>query len=370
MQYDETRQFFTTKPLCGIITAAILLGIPAGCKGADAQENQTGKSESKTKAETVKVEKITFCGWTNAWKVSNGACELVVIPAINRVMSFSPAGGSNILWVSPDARGQVIKKDDRQWHNLGGDKVWPTAQGLWQKYTGRNGWPPPYAFDCGIATAEAIPGGLRMTSPEDPDFGAVCVREFVMDPVEATVHIRQYYDKSKGNPVEMTFWTITQVRHPTYAMLPLGREQDGKRYRKLGGLLDSQFAVNSTVLTLKNDEKDAQKVGVAPDENFNTGWIAAYMKNDGVLFVESHKLDREPAYPDGGCHGEIFAGNKGSGMYTEIELLSPLKTLKAGDKLQHDMVWQLVRVKPGEADDAEKAGALAAGAHSAALKRL
>lgn len=315
----------------------------------------------------VKVEQVAFHGWQDAWRISNDACEFVVVPAVNRVMGFALRGGANLLWVSPDADGQTVPDDDRQWHNLGGDKVWPTAQNLWKTYTGRDGWPPPHAFDCGRARVERISGGLRLISPPDPDFGAICVREFRLDSTAAVVRIRQHYEKHGGGDAAMTFWTITQVRQPDFALLPLGLAQEGFRYRDLGTTRADGLTVGASVLALRNSRTSGQKAGVPPDQDAANGWVAAVYRAAGVALVESHRLERGAVYPDGGCQAELYADDGHNGPYTELELLSPLRTLHAGERLQHDVIWQLVRLSPEEAADPERAGAALAQAHARAI---
>ena len=310
----------------------------------------------------VTVETTDFMGWTDSWKISNSSCELIVVPAINHVMSFSLKGGSNLLWVAPEVNGTVVQEPGVKWHNFGGDKVWPTVMAQWKPIMGRR-WPPSYAFDGGRAAAEPIPNGVRMTSPEDQDFGAVCVREFVMDPVLPLVRIRQYFEKKRGARVDMSFWTVTQVRRPTYCLLPLGKEDHGLRYRKLGELLPGSFSVHESVLSLKNDETTCQKVGVIPDPAFKEGWVAALFKEEGVMFLQSHELQDGVTYADHGCAAEIFSSNKEFGLYSEIELLGPVTLLSEGTRYEHDGVWQILRVTPTEMEDPEKAGNKALWAH-------
>src|SRR5690348_2549005 len=171
----------------------------------------------------VSVTQIRYTNWDGAWKIDNGTCAMVVVPQIGRVMSFSLADGRNVLWNNPELAGQTVPRDDNTWHNFGGDKVWPTQQDWWIKYTSRNGWPPPYSFDGAPQTAEQIDGGVRMTSPKSPEFGTQTVREFVMDPTGPVVRVRQWFTKSEGKPVTMSLWTVTQVRTPDDALLPIER---------------------------------------------------------------------------------------------------------------------------------------------------
>ena len=334
----------------------------------------------------VTVATTDFMGWKGVWRVSNKVCEMVLVPQISRVMSFRLKDGQNVLWLNAGMVGKTVPADDKQWHNFGGDKVWPTEQGLWKKYTGRNGWPPPYWFDCAAGSAEAISGGVRLRSQKDPQFGAVCVREFVMDAQKPLVLIRQYYEKTEGPPVEMTLWTIAQTRKPGFALLPQGKESAGQRYKKLSDQIEALLTSHKTVLSFRNGDAGGQKAGVFPDAEYRDGWVAgAYVGQAvslpdpkqagqpaplGTLFVISRRLERDAAYPDGGCHAELFLADKENGHYVELELLSPLRELKAGEKLVSNQVWQLVPSTEAQVADPEKAAALARAAHQTALEAL
>ncbi|MCY3022787.1 MAG: hypothetical protein NTW87_27730, partial [Planctomycetota bacterium] len=98
------------------------------------------------------------------------------------------------------------------------------------------------------------------------------------------------------------------------------------------------------------------------------GWVAAVFPN--VMLVQSRRLEQAGAYPDGGCHGELFAADRSLGHYMEIELLSPLRELKPGEKLVSNQVWQLVPCTGAQAADPEQAAAAAREAHKAALEIL
>lgn len=344
------------KRAAGVALAPVAFASLAGCVGLRGDGPGGG----------VRVERVDFRGWTNAWQLSNAACELVVVPQVSRVMSFALRGGANLLWVAPEANGQVYETDDRQWHNLGGDKVWPAPQDLWLKYTGRNRWPPPHAFDSGRGDAEPIPNGLRLRTPRDPDFGAVCIREFTLDARRPLVRVRQRYEKDAGGPVEMSVWGIMQVRGPTLALLPPGAGGRAARYETFEGPGAGRLRLRDSVLSLESDSAVSQKVGVPPDARRSQGWVAGVMPRDGAMLVLSHRLE-EDAYPDRGCHAEVFTSGAGSSPYTELELLSPLRTLRAGDRLDHDVVWQIVSLGTDDAADPVRAAVRAREAHRHAV---
>ena len=104
------------------------------------------------KSTSVDIEPVAYNGWPEAWRVRNGKCELVVVPAVSRAMRFALIGGKNLLWEDATLAGKTFPADDGTWHNIGGEKLWPTQQkDLFKKYTGHDGWPPPWPWDAGAS---------------------------------------------------------------------------------------------------------------------------------------------------------------------------------------------------------------------------
>lgn len=312
----------------------------------------------------VKVTQVSYTKWEGAWKLDNGRCEMVIVPQVGRVMSFALSGGRNVLWNNPALAGQTVPKDDNTWHNFGGDKVWPTQQDWWIKYTSRNGWPPPYSFDGVAQTAERIEGGVRMTSPQSPEFGTKTVREFVMDPTRPLVHVRQWFTKSEGKPVTMTLWTVTQVRTPDYALLPVEVAGGPKM---LGPVVPERLKRGEGAASLQNDPTASQKIGAPPATRTNGDWVAGVFGHE--MLVESRQR-HEGIYPDGNCQAEVYTAPAKDGSYVELEMLSPMTDLHAGQTLRDDAVWQIVASADGQPLTREKAITAARSAHEEALREL
>jgi hypothetical protein len=321
-----------------------------------------------TTATAVRVEQIDFHGWTNAWKISHAACELIVVPQVSRVMSFRLSGHDNVFWINDRLAGQSVPADDGQWHNFGGEKLWPTQQSLWPQYTA-NAWPPPYPYDSGPASAEALPDGLRLSTAFDPHFGAHAVREFHLDPIRPLVRIHQYHQKTAGDPLPMTLWSITQVRTPRFAMLPPGVEVEGKSYLNLLPKPPLNVTVHKDVISLHNNDQVDQKIGVVPQAGRQEGWVAAVFADQQML-VLSHRIRPDGVYPDGGCDAEVYTAPASTVSYVEMELLSPLRTIKKGQMLADDAVWTLVPIDATAAIDPEHAAKTARTAHREALQML
>ncbi len=278
-------------------------------------------------------------------------------------MHFSEAGGRNLLWEDPALAGKTFPADDGIWHNIGGEKMWPTQQkDLFKKYTGHDGWPPPWPWDAGASIAEPIAGGVRLTLPHDKRFGAHAVREFTLDPEKPIVHVRQWIEKTEGDPVDMTLWTVCQANDPIQSFLP---SVDGK-YSDFGTRSDL-MKTGAGFATLGRDPKQGLKIGVAALEQ--NGWVASLFggrhPESLVLFVQSHKLQTKAKYPDDGLQAELYTSPINFAKYTEMELLSPLVTLKTGERLQDDAVWQLQG-----AEEQSDYAAIAKKAHTEALRIL
>jgi hypothetical protein len=338
----------------------VLWIITAGCRSAGNRAGPAGKAEAPKK---VEVEQISYQGWEKAWAVRNRACELIVVPSVSRVMSFRLTGGANLLWQDPALAGKTFPQDPKDWKNIGGEKLWPTQQDLFGKFTGLGrDWPPPWPWDAGASKAQAIENGVRLTLPHDDRFGAHAVREFVLDPVKPLVHVRQWIEKTDGEPAPMTLWTVMQVNNPQLAFLP---SADGNY--SLMGPASQQIVAKPGSVALGREQDKGLKIGVSAQGQ--NGYVAALFAQaedrPHLLLVQSHKLVAAGAYPDKGLQAQLYTSPINFARYTELELLGPLVTLKAGERLRDDRVWQIVDVT-----DEKDAPELAANAHAKAQEVL
>lgn len=309
----------------------------------------------------VAVERIHYNGWPPAWRVRNDRCELVIVPAVTRVMRFALVGGPNLLWEDAALASKTFATDDGTWHNIGGEKLWPTQQkDLFKKYTGHDGWPPPWPWDAGASQAEPIANGVRLVLPHDKNFGAHAVREFTLDASRAMLHVRQWIEKTEGPPAQMTLWTVCQANNPSVALLPCehGRFHNFEMPSPL-------IEVAQASVTLGRDAEKGLKIGVPAAGQ--KGWVAAVFNRSGagqIMLVQSHRLVGKAQYPDDGLQAELYTSPKNFAFYTEMELLGPLVNLRPGEKLRDDRIWQLVPV------EGDAYAEIAARAHARALEEL
>jgi hypothetical protein len=339
----------------------LLLLIPwvafCGCTHPEGEPRQAVNPQ----VPSVSVEQLPYKGWPSAWRLRSATCEMIIVPAVSRVMHLSLIGQPNLLWEDPALSGKTFATDDATWHNIGGEKLWPTQQkDLFKKYTGHDGWPPPWPWDSGPSRAEPIPHGLRLTLPYDSRFGARAIREFTLDANEPRVHVRQWIEKIDGPPAQMTVWTVCQVRDPELSLLPSadGHYVDFDTHSEL-------MQSHPGYVTLGRDPGKGLKIGVPA--TVQNGWVASVFAtgpSGHTLLLQSHKLSKNLKYPDEGLQAELYTAPHSFALYTEMELLSPLVLLKAGERLEDDAIWQLLPVSNGHV------AATAESAHQHALDLL
>src|SRR5579862_9449152 len=100
----------------------------------------------------VTVTQTDYNGWSGAYRLTNGAAELIFVPQIGRIMRYGYVDGPNILWNNPAMAGKAADADDaaKNWPNFGGDKLWPAPQERWP-------WPPDPILDHAPQTVKVLP---------------------------------------------------------------------------------------------------------------------------------------------------------------------------------------------------------------------
>ena len=74
----------------------------------------------------VKVEKVSYKGWPNSYRVSNGEVELIVTGDVGpRIMRFGFVGGQNVL---KEFEEQLGKSGEEKFQLRGGHRVWKAPE--------------------------------------------------------------------------------------------------------------------------------------------------------------------------------------------------------------------------------------------------
>ena len=316
-----------------------------GCVGTLNSDRPRSKKPSAPEME-ISMKKTSYRGWSDAITMSNGKVNVVIVPAIGRVMQFGFEGEEGVFWENPDLNGQPALKGDwlrTEWINLGGDKTWPAPEAEWSKFTGRKGWRPPAAFDGLPSTAEIVEGVVVLTSQVDPGYGIRVERRVRLEPGTTTMTIQTIYHRVSGEPARLGVWVITQLREPSGVFAPVPVDSKFPRgFTLLGKDTPPSLRSGNGLVSLHRDPKSAFKIGL---DGGSLLWVGARH----MLRIDS---ERQPGamYPDQGSSTEIYT-NPDPLRYVELETLGPLESLKPGERIEHSNTYTLLprtRATPDE----------------------
>jgi Domain of unknown function (DUF4380) len=290
--------------------------------------------------DAVTVTKTNYRGWQNSIVLSNPQVEIVIVPAIGRVMQFQFKDAAATFWENRKLDGKLPNPNSQNWLNFGGDKTWIAPQSDWEKITGRS-FPPPPAFDSMPVTAKVDGSNVTLISPVDPFYGIRTYRQIRLNPAKAVMTIDTTYEKVKGEPRELAVWTITQLRDPVgvYAKLPQPSIFPSGYDRQTG--LPANLKVENGILSLTRDRQRKHKIG---SDASSLLWLGEKV----ALRIDSPRL-AGANYPNRGSSAEIYT-NADPDAYVELEFLSPLQKLQVGEKMHLTTTYTLIRRNSINAD--------------------
>lgn len=302
---------------------------------------------ARVEGQAARAEPIRWQGW-DAFRLSDGHSEAIIVPTIGRLMHYGPVGGENLLWNSGEG-----KRDTPGFHNWGGDKtfVGPHAQwGLFQNSL----WPPPPEWDGPPQTAEVLPdGSLRMVGAVWPGFETRITRRYALEPGGDLV-IEQTLEKLSGPPLFLSIWQVAQAIPPEAVFFrpnPASAYRDGVHWFGAAPKNGIAQTLSPTLLRIVPPEGVSFKIGLDSP-------VAALVavKNGLAWCQRTEKLAGK--YPDGaegaGFPVEFYNHNAaGLGHYVELELLSPLWKFSAGTAKTQVLHWSLHPLPAGDPTSAE-----------------
>lgn len=166
----------------------------------------------------VVPQPIDYHGWP-AWRLANGDAEVVVVPAVGRIMRYALADGANALWTNAGRSGRP--PPDGEWTNYGGDKVLMCPHEAWTAVFGAM-WPPRFASELRPHAAVVLPDGrLRLVSPPITELGFRIVRDIALAAHGSGVEIDSAFEQVAPGPGRAwAVWPVAQVpRGRIYARL-------------------------------------------------------------------------------------------------------------------------------------------------------
>ena len=315
------------------------------------------------------IEQISFRGWNDAQRLSNGVVSLVVVPAIGgRIIAYDLAS-QPYFYINPELAGQLftpeqhIERGPYGWKNYGGDKTWPAPQG----WPDRDKWPGPpdpvldggpfELIECGVRGGVAA---VTMRSQPDPYTGTQITRRLTLGAATSAAHLHIEMQNVSDKPVRWSVWDVAQLDctttdgqpdHACTISLPLDQHSRfASGYNLMVGSPDDPTWQTDGVRNLltANYRGKMGKVGVD-----HVTWLG-FTRRTGAgsyAFTERFAYEDGETYPDSGVNAECWSNGPSEEQlrdgtasdfklwYMEMEVLSPLRELAAGARQSLDIDW-------------------------------
>lgn len=282
----------------------------------------------------ITVERISYKGWDNCYRIGNGQMEVVVTTDVGpRIIRCGFIGKPNLFHEFPE---QLGKTGAGEWQLYGGHRLWHSPEALNRTY-----WP-----DNIPVRAEILPDGIHLCQPTEPTTGIE--KELLINMAADRNQVRIEHRLTNNNCWALTFapWAISVMKAGGTAIIPQNREPVGEgllpnRIMALwpySDMNDPRVHWGSRYIRVTQDpaREPAFKFGLSVPE----GWLA-YQHPDG-LFVKKFPYQSDDTYPDGGVNAEIYTNN----FFLEVESLGVLQTVVPGDQVTHIETWSIYQNIP------------------------
>jgi hypothetical protein len=293
------------------------------------------------------LERISYRGWKNAYRISNGTVEVVVLADVGpRVISYSFVGGENVFHEVAEQRGLTGGSDFRLY---GGHRLW-----VWPEVE-RTYFPDNAA----LLVSQHNNKVVRFTAPVESEFPGSNLQkelEVQLDEVGSRVTVNHRITNRDSRPTELAPWAPSMMRAGGRAILPLPPRaaMDKDHFQSVGPLTlwsftdfaDSRWALGTEFIQLRQQSKPTGRFQEQMTGIFNpAGWGAYFVA--GMVFIKRAQVVPGAPYPDFGCNFEIFTNPE----FLELESLGPKVQLAPGESTMHQEVWTLFQNVPDGEDE-------------------
>jgi hypothetical protein len=299
----------------------------------------------------IHINTVPYKGWKKTIEISNSEIKILVVPATGRIMYYGFVGGENVLYENSALEGVLFNtgeyyngNDEIQAPNVGGNRVLPCSEDYFHVLTGSRHIPDPF-INASSYDVTFLKNGIVLESPISKILGVQIQRTITISGKGTGVNIQQELIKKMPaqnaaiEKIPLTIWSLSKIKTPNCSYFPIHKESIFKDGYFIPEWPDAKnnaainVTTNSAILKIKSSETLPQKVGSDAKK-----WIAGFLEK--TLFIEKFTFDEKGVYPDNGTSVTIFGNN----LFTELECLSPEKTLQIGERISYDLHWSLYNV--------------------------
>lgn len=282
----------------------------------------------------VEVSKVIYENYGECLKITNGEKELIA--TLERgpyIVRYAYVGEENMFFedkenkYTNDVSASPFNGDT--WCVVGGHRLWISPERHPRTY-----YPDDYKVECTLTEngAVLVAGEQEWTHMQQ-------TTNVQMDE-NGDVKIIHTVKNCGAWATEIAPWTVTVCQTGGLCVIPQNVTDTGFFPNKwvcfwqYTPMNDERFYIGDKFITVeqKNMEK-AAKLGVSNEH----GYMVYFANN--AAFVKQFGFERGEKYPDNNCNCECYTCDG----YTEMECLSPLKMLEAGETVSHYESWKLTR---------------------------
>lgn len=274
------------------------------------------------------IKTVEYGGFPDCLEISNGTASVIVATVFGpRILAYALDGGENVLGWHPEAK---VETDLGAWKPYGGHRLWLAPENMPRSYAPDND------------RVEVIEKGDLCLHLKGAIDGTGIQKEMTVTLAAAGTELSIDHRLMVSEPCDASAWALTIMRpggtvvipHEPFApyspehLLPV-RSMALWSYTDF---TDPRWSFGEDAVRLRVDESlpTQQKIGILNKQ----GW-AAY-EVDGVAFTKRTEFV-DAVYPDLNSNFEFYT----AGGFVEIETLSPLRNLKAGEYIEHRETWSL-----------------------------
>jgi len=293
------------------------------------------------------LERLSYRGWNDAYKLSNGVVELVVTADVGpRIIFYGFCNGGNLFHEVEQDAGKAGGSSFRLY---GGHRLWVSPEVKRTYYPDNT---PVAVSPHGNAT--------RFTAqPEDLPPGTHLQKEIEIELAAAgsQVRITHRVTNHDTRSTKLAPWSPTMMGAGGRVILPLSPRiaMDKDHYLPVGvfgiwsytDFSDPRWVLGTSYIQLGQLTNPKGRFKEQMGGIYNTAGWGAYFR-EGYVFIKRAAVISRAQYPDFGCNFEVFTNPD----FIELETLGPLVELRPGETVEHVERWWLFAGVPSGEDDA------------------
>ncbi len=276
------------------------------------------------------IEKISYGGWPNCYRLTDGTLELIVTSDIGpRVIRCGFVGGQNFFREFADQLGHSGEPD---WQIRGGHRLWIGPEDI--RYT--------YGLDNSPVEITLGEGRLTATQPVEPETGLQKEMELAL--VDGGVRVTHRVTNRNRLAVEFAVWGPSVMAQGGVGIT--GFPPRGTHPEMLAptnplvmwaytDFSDPRWIFMKKYLALRQDPQATapQKIGL-----YNPHTFGAYLLN-GELFLKQYKADPTRVYPEFHCSFQTFTNRD----FLELETFGPMGKVQPDETVSMVEHWTIHR---------------------------